>query len=101
MARNEDTPRDPRQPLLSSVSNNIATLLFGDRLPYEHPRRKDFNKFLLGFLQAASYFIVFGFMPIVMKFLMFIGIKQARSFVEVIGLARAGFEWVSFCLYVE
>lgn len=87
IGRTQGIPYEPRNTLLASVSNNIATLVFGDR----HPRWKSFNKFLLGFIETTSYLFIFSFVPLLMKLMTFIGIKQVKKLLEFASIADTAF----------
>ncbi|XP_003747005.1 cytochrome P450 2C29 [Galendromus occidentalis] len=75
------SPYDPNSTALASISNNIATLVFGDRLPYDHPKRRCLNDFLQTFLKAASVLNVTTSVPFLTDICAFLKIRVVDDFV--------------------
>lgn len=92
LASTKSAPYDPNSTLLASVSNNIATLIFGDRLPYEHPRRRFLNDFLKSVARGASYLTLLSFVPSLSKVLEFLKIDAVVSFITAAKDTRKIFE---------
>ncbi|XP_003747006.1 cytochrome P450 2C23 [Galendromus occidentalis] len=82
LSSTKGAPYDPNSTLLASVSNNISTLIFGDRLPYDHPRRRSLNDFLKKVASSASYLTLFSFAPSLLKIFTIFKIKSVENFVN-------------------
>lgn len=91
-SRASSSPQNPRESILASVSNNIATLIFGDRLPYSHPKRQDLNRFLFSFVKASSYFVLSFFVPGLQMLLEYFGVREIRDMHAAANRAHTIFE---------
>ena len=92
LSSQKGAPYDPNSTLLASVSNNISTLIFGDRLPYDHPRRRFLNDFLHIVAKVASLLTVFSFVPILIKVCLFLKIKLVEDLKKAAHGTRRIFE---------
>lgn len=88
------TPFNFQPTLVSSVSNNIATLIFGERLPYDHPKRKVLSDCLITLVKNSQRLLVLSLSTVLFNFCRLLGNSSILEFERNIVCLNKFIKWI-------